>query len=262
MRYWVMPCFALAVLCANGPAAAQAGSAGTLSSYHPREGEGDAFEKGYVRHLRWHLANGDRLAWYMWRVARGDRTGMLIGGTLGNAWPDLDQRVKPAEDGADHRDNVDHYETGEPSWGRYVELRKDLGGELSPLERAPYLSVYSIMLRPDARATFEQAVRALAQNRGGTGGSFGWLEVVAGGTLPAYILVVPAQSIADAADDRWDRLGLPASISQAAGSRDHLTRALTAVESVHHELWRFLPDLSTCRHAASRCVGVVPSGAR
>lgn len=241
-RIWV---FALLHVLATTVGEAQASSmVGMLSSYRPLEGQSQAFEQGYVRHLRWHLATGDSIPWYLWRVMRGDRTGALIGGAFVGAWPTLENRPRTSEDQADHRNNVDRYETEATYWSRHVERRPELGGTLPPLERHRLLSVYVIELRPDARAAFEETLA-----RRPAGGSYGWFAVTHGGAEPSYLLMVPADSFRGLAA-RWEHFISPPGAPRAAATM------LSSIAAVRHELWRFLPEMSTCRDAASKCLGL------
>ncbi|HXE57474.1 MAG TPA: hypothetical protein VNK43_05695 [Gemmatimonadales bacterium] len=225
-------------LAAPGMARAQApGGATYWRSYRVTEGREAEFREGYARHLRWHLAHRDPWPWYVWEEIRGPETGTFIGAAMDRPWAELDARPRPAEDAADHARQIDpHVEPVFPA--SLLRRRPDLGGELPPLEAAPFLAVIEVVVRPDRRAAFEAALREAAGERGGR---FGWFEVVVGGEEPAYLYLEPHPA---------------ASALGAFSAAGRLGRALDAVASMRTRLLRFLPELSSCQRAESRCLGV------
>jgi hypothetical protein len=69
--------------------------------WQPNKGQEASFEKGYIKHLDWHKANGDTWSWYAWFFLTGPRNGQFIDATVDHPWSDFDHSVKPAEDGPD-----------------------------------------------------------------------------------------------------------------------------------------------------------------
>jgi hypothetical protein len=237
------------------PAAWAESPQGQLALYTVKPDREAEFAEGYARHLQWHLANADPWAWYVWAIVTGERRGRYVGGSFGHAWADLDRRPHPAEDRADHARNIDRQL--EHVGSRMVERREDLGGQLPLLETSPYLAAFEMQVRPGSAAAFEDALRALAKLRGPLP-AHGWLEIVNGDEVPAYVLLVPLASLADLEQVRY--AGLGARGEERGAAREATARALSCLASVRSEAWSFRPDLSTCLLAKTGCVGVA-SGA-
>lgn len=242
----------------DGTAAARTGAAsdrtlGQVALYVVKPGHDAGFAQDYARHLGWHQANADPWAWYVWSITTGEHRGLYAGASLGNAWSEIDRRPKPAEDRADHVRTIDvHLER---TVTRVVESRPDLGGTLPLLEAVPSLAVFEVEVRAGERAAFESALGQLASARGATAPAHGWLEVVNGGRMPVYLLVVPVPATSDLRHARLERLGGPA--GERGEARRALDRALGAILSARSELWRFRPDISSCLRAENRCAARV-----
>lgn len=229
-----------------------AGVQGQLALYTVKADREAEFVEGYARHLGWHVVNADPWAWYVWAITTGERRGRFVGGSFGHDWADLDKRPRPSEDRTDHVRNIDRYL--DHAGSRMVERRDDLGGGLPLLETSPFVAAFEMAVRPGARAAFEDALLALRKARAVSGG-YGWLEVVNGDRVPAYVLLVPMATVAELEHVRYQRLG--ARDEEGFAAREAALRALAAVDSVQSEVWSFRKDLSTCELAATGCVGLV-----
>ncbi len=177
------PFLALALLAVPLPALAQAG--GTAHLYAYALTDRPAFEAGYRRHLEWHAAKADKLAWFAWYVTEGDRKGAFVDGTFGTTPEALAARPDPEGDGADFRANAAPFAKaiGDEGWELWREA-----SSATPLEDrrpAAVVKVHAVAVTDAAR--FERAVRA----RPIPGAS--WYRAI--GTGPAaYLLVAPADS--------------------------------------------------------------------
>jgi hypothetical protein len=127
-------------------------------------------------------------------------------------------------------------------------VRPHLGGAPVELEAAPFVVRAEYRVRPGAEATFIAALRLL---RGAPGGrAYAVYELASGGGAPTYVLWAPAAT--------WGEVGsvahLPATLAAGDSAREAAHAAIqAATEQVRRELWRFRPDLSTCRTPAARC---------
>jgi hypothetical protein len=72
-----------------------------LFAYRAKPGMDAAFAEGYRRHLDWHAARGDSLAWLAWTVVDGPQLGTFVDGAFGIAFKAFDDRVDPRGDAAD-----------------------------------------------------------------------------------------------------------------------------------------------------------------
>lgn len=207
----------------------EARDAVALFAYRPRPGMDSAFEEGYRRHLAWHRAHRDSLAWLGWTVLSGVHAGMFVDGTFGNRFAAFDERVEVRADAADAAANVTAF--ADPVFTQMYRLRRELG-TAAPLEAArpgPMQEVLWLTVRPGAAETFEGALRSL---RRGELNDFAVYERVLGGSVPAY-LVVTQLSTWQALQDHGAVVS--AAILRAAGD------ALIGAES---EIWRYRADLT------------------
>jgi len=178
----------------------------------PRQGQAEAFEKGYERHLQWHRGAHDPWTWYGWTFVLGNRINRFMDGTFGHAAADFDA--------ADNNVNVTPY-ADFVSHGIYQ--RMDAMGTGDPLpDASPFLSVTTYHIRPGQEAAFEQAV---ARERGAAPRQT-WYRLQAGGEAPQYVLMRAVASFGAAAT-----LGTPYTLSGL-------------VDRVDNELLRYRPNLS------------------
>nr|WP_295377334.1 hypothetical protein [Pseudoxanthomonas sp.] len=241
-------CLLLAAALPTAHAASPAGStrdsgdAAHLFGYWPKPGQRAAFDEGYRRHLAWHRQAGDPLVWYGWYVSDGKRAGMFVDGSFGAPFAAFDQRVDPAGDGADAGRNVTPFV--EPAFRASYRLRRDLSSGF-PLERwqpSPRLQVTRYMVRPDARAAFEQAVRLARAALPADAPAHTWYEPVSG-DAPGYLRLVARQGWRD--HDRGAD-NLDALLARSSDPQAKVVAAALAdsVISADIETWEYRVDLS------------------
>lgn len=241
-------CLLLAAALPTAHAASPAGStrdsgdAAHLFGYWPKPGQRAAFDEGYRRHLAWHRQAGDPLVWYGWYVSDGKRAGMFVDGSFGAPFAAFDQRVDPAGDSADAGRNVTPFV--EPAFRASYRLRRDLSSGF-PLERwqpSPRLQVTRYVVRPGARAAFEQAVRLARAALPADAPAHTWYEPVSG-DAPGYLRLVARQGWRDhdrGADD------LDALLARSSDPQAKVVAAALAdsVISADIETWEYRVDLS------------------
>lgn len=165
------------------PAFAQQG--GTAHLYAYAVTDRPAFEAGYRRHLQWHAARGDKLAWFGWYVTEGDRKGAFVDGTFGTTPEALAARPDPEGDGADFRANAAPFSKplGNEGWELWREA-----STATPLEdRRPSATVRVFALAAADAAQFEAAVRAAPR----AGAS--WYRATGQGAA-THLLIAPADT--------------------------------------------------------------------
>lgn len=225
---------------------ATGGEAGMLFLVEARDGRKDQFEAGYKRHLDWHRRNSDPWAWPAWEILTGDRAGAYLEGTFGHSWSGFDRRVKPADDAADHKVNVD------PTLSRHVRnilVRKAAFSRGKPLEERrppPFLLAVSHEIKPGAEKDFEAMLAGFRQaaEQSGWHESFAWYALVDGGALPAYLLVIPIKDFGALAPSERSVPQVLGTQESRANRDRHLTAYRESVLSVRSELLRFRSDLS------------------
>lgn len=211
----------------------------------PRDGLGAQFEAGYRRHLDWHLAAGDRKAWYLWEVMDGERAGLVVDGTFGHAWAAFDAAVDFAGDAADNALNVEPFVVrgANHAWRRRPDLEPAAAAGAGIPERGAYVVRTEYRVRPGALAAFLAALGTLRAAAGER--PFAVFELVTGGAPSTWVTWVPAAT--------WAGAGAFSDRTAATGA------ALAgAAEWARAEHWRFRPDLSTCVDAATGCYRTVP----
>jgi hypothetical protein len=210
---------ALALLALPLPATAQTG--GTAHLYAYAINDRPAFEQGYRRHLEWHAARGDNLAWFAWYVTAGDRAGAFVDGTFGTTPQGLAGRPDPEGDGADFRANAAPFAKalGDEGW----ELWREASTATRLEERRPDRMIQVLAITVTDPARFEAALIAHRIPRAS------WYRAVGAGPA-AYLLIAPATFAAN----RPDLTGLL--------GRNHPT--LAYAHAVRSEIWRYTPRLA------------------
>ena len=204
-----------------------------------------AFEEGYRRHLGWHAAHNDPLAWYAWTVDSGAHKGIFVDGTFGATFAGLDTRVDLSGDGVDFVRNVTPYVTplNIETWTLWASP-----STATPLEeRQPgtTLDVFLLLVDPAESASFEAAVEKLAQTKHQAKREvtkLSWYRAVRGNNLPTYLLMLTRKNWADveAAGPTFAEMltnvytGTPAQVADV----------LRHVHSIRTETWDYEPRLS------------------
>jgi hypothetical protein len=222
------------LLIAAAPLGAQSldrGDAAFLFAYRAKPERDAEFAQGYRRHLDWHAANRDTLAWLAWTVVDGPSIGTFVDGAFGIPLRAFDERVDPRGDSQDAATNVTAFAV--PVDRGIYRLRRDLSTatRLERAEPAAMQRVVWLTLRPGADSTFELAARRVAAARSQLL-EYAVYERLTGGEQPAYVMI--AQFAA------WSDLERPGSDPARA-----LTRAAGAsISRVQVETWLYLPQLT------------------
>ncbi|HEX6535804.1 MAG TPA: hypothetical protein VF041_14495 [Gemmatimonadaceae bacterium] len=246
--------------------------AARVFAIRPHAGMERQFEDGYRRHLDWHRQAGDPWAWYLWQVTNGERAGLYVDGTFEHRWSDFDAAVDPAGDGADNDVNVEPF-AARPWNAAWRRLGATDGDFAALAERSRYLLVVEYRLRPDSAARVFDALDraravhpvALSSGTGDPASSPAWFALASGGEGPALVLVAPLPRWSGMSPLAPDPLLVALEALEPArrdGDASRLYRAITsAATSVRSEIWRFRPDLSVCRDAATHCHATVAARA-
>lgn len=239
--------FLSVVLACGSPVTGAAERAGFLFAYYPKEGRRDEFDLGYRRHLEWHRERNDRLVWYAWYVASGERVGMFVDGTFGLRFADFDQRIAPAEDAADFKRTVAPY--SDVAYRKVLELVPELSSATPLEERSPpaSLEVLTCLVAPGREMKFEAAIKRLVGTSGGDSGlGFAVYRQLSGGKQPAYLLMIPRENYASfASAGVFTSLDRMVARSLAGGAREQTLEDLAlSVREVYSEAWSYREDLS------------------
>jgi hypothetical protein len=238
MRYLLL---AVSLICSLAlPAQAADGAAAHFFVYRPAPEATAKFEQGYRRHLDWHRAHHDALAWYAWTIEDGERDGYFVDASVGEPFAAFDHRVDVQQDGEDFRANVAPYVTpmGRPTYTLLRELSS--GTPLEDRKPSATVQVTHFRLRPGSEPRFEQAMQAVHRRLATLPGApvHTWYRLVTGGEQPQYMLMVARDGWASY--DRFEHSVGALLAGDAAAGRD----LAESVQSATTETWRYRPELA------------------
>lgn len=233
----------LLALSLSFPLRAASGDAAHFYVYRMQPGATEKFEEAYRRHLEWHRAHRDPLAWYGWTIEDGERSGYFVDASLGQPFAAFDHRVDVAADGADFRANVSPFAipAGQPA---YVLLREaSTGTPLEDLKPSTTMQVTHVRVRLGMEGRFERALAVARQalQKMPRAPAHTWYRLVTGGDTAQYMLVVARDGWTGY--DRFER-----SLGSLLGGDDAAVRDVAdAVQSATTETWRYRPELSALK---------------
>ena len=162
---------------------------------------GDGFEAGLAAHNDFHAEAGDPTAHLTWQIVTGKRAGTYIRGSFGHHWADFDGDPEfLAADEADSAETLDpHIASANPQIWRQLDAVSRPGSSSGPSAMA---QVRYFHLRPFQQAGFMRTAAAIAAAADKTAwsGSWIWYELVEGGSIPTYILILPSDDWAGMAE--------------------------------------------------------------
>jgi len=230
----------LPLVLAAAPAGAQEGAPPAVVQFYSYNLiDKAAFETGYRKHLEWHARAGDKLSWFAWEVATGERMGLFIDGTVASL-EDLDARPDLAGDGADFVKNAASHATfrGVETWGYWR------GASTAPFPLSPsagtMADVFLIEVAPSAASGFETAIERLAAGPRNSSIPLTWLKLMRGGGAPSYMVITSRSN--------WSGIGAAGAtfpdILRRAYSADAVQPAMEKITAIRSETWTYLPKLS------------------
>lgn len=240
--------FALFAAFLLAPAAAQAadaprGDAAFLFAYYPKEGQEAQFDAGYRKHVEWHREHGDPLPWYGWYVTTGDRTGMFVDGSFGITFAAFDNRVEPAQDGADFAATTAPY--GDTAYRKILRLMPRLGTATRLEDRQPssQVEVVTYFVEHGRTAAFEACLEQLAPAVAGSAG-FAVYRQLSGGARPAYLVMFPRDGFGYFDEHPASLEVLIRTQLDAEAERELLDLFSQSVRHAESETWQYRDDLS------------------
>ncbi len=238
-----------AALCLLPPAARAEdplrGDAAFLFAYHVESGKASSFAEGYRAHLDWHRRNGDPLPWYGWTVSSGDRIGMFIDGSFGISFAAFDNRIKPAEDGADFSRTAAPYSRA--AYRKVLRLMPHLGSATRLEARNPSaaIEVVTVAVRAGKRALFEACLERLVA-ASARHAEFTVYEQLSGDEQPSYLVMFPRDGYAyfETHTSSLDALIRAHADADADAKRELLAMLAESVHSARAETWQYREDMS------------------
>jgi hypothetical protein len=226
------------------PAAAQMGEGDICRIFFiwPKPGMAKDFEAALKKHIEWHAQQKDTWTWLTWQVIVGEGAGSYGVGTFGHNWEDFD---KPAVDPA--ADEADVQATISPTVGKVVPTYWRFMREVSlPAEASsPMEEVIIFKLKYGQSAHFNHLVKKFHEAIQKTKWPvhYEWYELMLGGDVPQYALVLPR---ANWAAFKPMEKSFPAMLEEAFGrmEAEHMLEAFSnTVKHEETEVIRTRPDL-------------------
>jgi hypothetical protein len=213
-----------------------------------KPGMGPQWEEGVKKFVQWQHQQDAPLAYYVWSIISGPRSGQYVVGTFGHDWKDFDEAEKlgPA---AEKQIQVDLEPYTESHLVSYWEYRSDLSGHEINMGQVPpaFSSLTRFNLKPGAEFTMEdviKAVNAAIQKSHWSGKPSEWYSLVNGGEGPAMILSTGHQNWADfqPPETSFVKMLIEAYGKEGAGAL--LRNFSNSLRSEESEILSYRPDLS------------------
>ena len=196
-------CLLLITIILNLSLQAQAGKSaggektGFIFGYKVKEGMNKLFEDGYKRHLNWHKDKNDKLVWYGWYVATGNRTGFFIDGSFGSPLKSFDERVDIAGDVADFEITTAPFVN---ALFRNILICKENLSTAIPLEEqkpSKLIQVITYNLNNGKHYIFENIFKEIIKKVDTQKVKFTLYVTIDGSESPQYVLMIPRNGYAD-----------------------------------------------------------------
>lgn len=238
------------VLCAAGILGAQEkpGTIAALEFQKPKNGMVSQYEAGRKQKAAWHKQQNDPLPLLVWEIMSGENTGTYVVGRLGQHWADLDKPAIPDEtDVAEYQKVIGGYV--ESLVARYYEYMPKVsnpqGDAKTPSKYAEILTFY---VRYGKGSDFRSAIERVFEGGSKTKWppNYEWYELVSGGPVDTFVLVLPRSSWADFAD-KPDVKPFRDMLKEAFGQAESdsiVDRIDRSVEKETDEIVHFHPELS------------------
>lgn len=236
-----------AALVAAAPALAQKqADVCQVSVWTAKAGSEAAWAEGRKKHMEFHRAQKDALAWFTWEIVNGDRAGSFLTGTFDQFWKDYDGR-----DAFDALDTADIARTTGPATassttGFWIHMAGASRQDPAVTTPSKFSQLTHYYVRPADVPRFEDALEAAKAELDKISWPVrsSWYRLASGGDGPHYVLSTPRASYADFAPPEKT---LITALSESMGPRqaNELFETLRAsTERVYTEIIQYRPDLS------------------
>ena len=205
------------------------------------------YETARKRHWVWHQKMQDTWGYHVWQIVSGEASGTYMVCSFGHTWKQVDesdQLVGGEED--DPAAKVEPYLDAEPeSYYRYLPKLSIAPKEgFSPSAK---LAVTRWLVKQEDVETFlaAQAKMKDALVKAGHLGNLRWFQLVNGGEIPQFLMLVDRDNWASYEHSVDENLG---SIMEKTHGKDQAASIMQdvrrAVRSQYVETWQYRPDLS------------------
>ena len=197
---------------------------------------------GYREHLEWHSKRDDPLLWYGWFVVEGERLGEFVDGAFDLTGADFDARLDPSGDAADAAATFSPFATAQ--YRRVYRLRADLGTStfLEDKTPAPLMQVVYYSVKPGMQPEFEAAAKTVSDRAGNF--AFTIYELLSGGQLPLYVMVIPMQGFSGFDGGAASLETVATQAMSGTALRETMRKISSAAVSSRAEVWQYRADLS------------------
>ncbi len=205
------------------------------------------YEAGRKQKAAWHKQQNDPLPLLVWETMSGDNTGTFLVGHFGQHWADYDKPVVTDEaDLAEFQKVVGNYV--ESVTTRYYEFMPKVSNESGDMTPAKFSEIFIYQVHSgkdsDFRSGIERVHDAAVKTKWPV--TYGFYELVNGGTTGTFVLSIPHKSWADF-EDKPDVKPFRDMLKEAFGQAEAdsiVERFDHSIEKESSEIIRFRPDLS------------------
>ena len=228
-----------------GIAQAEVASVGRVVFLTAKPGMKSQLEEGIKRQMDWRRDQKDDWRWVVWEYVSGEEWGRYAIATFGHRWEDFDRAkvtpwVEEVNQGA-----LPALSSTTPLV-QYFEHLDEVSGEGGRGEPPAWVELVSFQLHYGKSVQFFSALRKFqeALSKAEWPSRYEWLELLTGGEIPLFLLVLPRANWA-AFETREEVF--EAHLERAYGKSETvalLDRFSSAVKSQRRSVARLRPDLS------------------
>lgn len=245
-RLWIVAGIVLWVACSLG-AQEKPGNIAALEFQKPKNGMVPQYEAGRKQKAVWHKQQNDPQPLLVWEILSGDNTGTYVVGRLGQHWADFDKPPIPDEaDLVEFQKVVGGYVDSVTA--RYYEFMPKVSNPTSDKLPSKFGEVLTFFVRYGKSSDFRSAMTRVTEGATKTKWqpNYDWYELVSGGPVDTFVLVLPRNTWADF-EDKPDVKPFRDMLKDAFGQTEAdsiMERFDNSIQKETDEIVKFRSDLS------------------
>lgn len=234
----------LLVVLFSGTVFAQDNRIAQFTMWQPREGQGVAFQRGYLQHLKWRKTAGDPWEWYGWYVTSGPRLGWFVEATFSHPWSDFDGRpVDQAEETLNLNQTVVPYADVRSTFKAYFLKDQSIANSASLRSKMVRMVTLRVTDMPAAVRVVDRYKNSFRSNSDVT--TLMAFKVIDGGNANQLILLIGSNS--------WEQYGKTENILDQLNNIENAMKVKT-IDGITSETLVFSLEMSLSDSAAMSAV--------
>jgi len=199
-KLWIVAGVLLCVACSLW-AQEKPGNIAALEFQKPKNGAVPQYEAGRKQKAAWHKQQNDPQPLLVWEIMSGDNTGTYVVGRLGQHWADFDKPpISDEADLAEFQKVVGGYV--DSVIAHYYEFMPKVSNPTNDKLPSKFADVLTFYVRygkgSDFRSAMARVTEAAAKTKWQP--NYEWYELVSGGPVDTFVLVLPRNNWADFED--------------------------------------------------------------